>query len=194
MKRASQDGGTRAVVEWIAARSFFPIVLGGALFWAIAEIESGVAPARAIGLPTLLSYLIIASAERLFYWESDWLHSQGDLKVDIGHLLVSGLVTIQLLEIPIRLGTIGLATWLAGGSGRGIWPTEWAQIRERCRSDRPCHRNLLRAKQKLRRKSRVASACEFSTTTLLGRRLVRSIPRRREFEARREFGRHLLQA
>jgi sterol desaturase/sphingolipid hydroxylase (fatty acid hydroxylase superfamily) len=126
VKRAIQDGGTRAVIEWIAARSFFPIVLGGALFWAIAEIESGVAPARAIGLPTLLSYLIIASAERLLYWESDWLHSQGDLKVDIGHLLVSGLLTIQLLEIPIRLGTIALASWLAGGSGRGIWPTEWA--------------------------------------------------------------------
>ena len=31
VKPASQDEGTRAVIEWIAARSFFPIVLGGAL-------------------------------------------------------------------------------------------------------------------------------------------------------------------
>ncbi len=126
MNQTIEGNAPRALLEWIVARSFFPIVLGGALIWAIAEIESGVAPARAIGLPTLLSYFIIASAERLFYWESDWLHSKGDLKVDIGHLLVSGLLTIQLLEVPIRLGAIALASWLAGGIGRGIWPTEWA--------------------------------------------------------------------
>lgn len=123
--RLAQGRGLRAALAWIVARALFPVVVVGALLFAITQIEAGVAPATAIGLPTLFAYLIVGVAERLFTWEQDWLHSKGDLKVDIGHLVVSGLLTIRLLEVPIRWATIALAAWLSNGMGLDLWPTSW---------------------------------------------------------------------
>jgi len=130
---ASDDGtggssrsGAMASVEWIVARTIFPLVLLGCTAWAIFQIESGVDPATAIGLPTLLSYFVIAGVERFLYWQPGWLHSEGDLKVDIGHLLVSGLLTTRLLEIPVRLGAVALAAGLAGITNGALWPTDWS--------------------------------------------------------------------
>jgi sterol desaturase/sphingolipid hydroxylase (fatty acid hydroxylase superfamily) len=114
-----------SAIQSIIARSLFPIVLGGAVAWAIAAIESGQPAAQAIGLPTILAYFVIGIGERFVCWEPDWLHSKGDVKVDIGHLIVSGLLTTRLLEIPVRLGAIALAAWFAGAAGSGLWPNEW---------------------------------------------------------------------
>jgi sterol desaturase/sphingolipid hydroxylase (fatty acid hydroxylase superfamily) len=113
-------------LEWILARAAFPVVLGGGVFYAMRQIEAGVSPFEAIGLPTLVSYFVIAGLERFFYWQKGWLHSQGDLKVDVVHLLVSGLFTTRMLEIPIRLGAIAAAAWLASRTGGSLWPTEWS--------------------------------------------------------------------
>ncbi len=118
--------GAMAGIEWIVARTIFPAVLGGAVLYAIVQIEAGVGPAEAIGLPTILSYFVIAGVERFLYWQPDWLHSNGDLKVDIGHLLISGLLTTRLLEVPVRLGGIALAAALAGQTGSSLWPTDWS--------------------------------------------------------------------
>jgi len=115
-----------AVLEWIVARALFPVVLGGGVLYAITQIEAGVDPGLAIGLPTILSYLVIAGFERFLYWQPGWLHSDGDLKVDIGHLLVSGLLTTRLLEVPVRLGSIALAARFAGLTGSAVWPTDWS--------------------------------------------------------------------
>jgi len=117
--------GTHGTLEWIVARTIFPVMLGGGVWYAIAEIEAGEDPAIAIGLPTIAAYFVIMGLERLFYWQKSWLHSQGDLKVDIGHLLVSGLLTTRALEIPARLVAIAGAAWLAGHVGSSLWPTDW---------------------------------------------------------------------
>jgi len=126
----SNPGGGRAglmgALEWILARAAFPVVLGGGVLYAVRQIEAGVPPFEAIGLPTLVSYFVIAGLERFFYWQKGWLHSQGDLKVDVVHLLVSGLFTTRMLEIPIRLGAIAAAAWLASRTGGSLWPTEWS--------------------------------------------------------------------
>ena len=118
--------GVLAVLEWILARAMFPVVLGASVFYAISEIQAGTAPTRAIMLPTLLSYLIIAAVERFFYWQRAWLHSNGDLSVDIGHLLISGLLTTELLKIPIFLFSIAVAAWLAESIGMSLWPSHWS--------------------------------------------------------------------
>ena len=57
--------GAMAAREWIVARAFFPLVLGGAVFWSIAPIEAGAEPASAVFLPMLLSYGVIAAVERI---------------------------------------------------------------------------------------------------------------------------------
>ncbi len=118
--------GVMAALEWIVARSFFPVLLGGAVFWAIEEIEAGVEPAAAVLLPMLISYGVIAAVERVLYWQPTWLHSNGDLKVDIGHLLVSGLLTTELLKIPIVFASIAVGVWIAGLAGGSLWPTDWS--------------------------------------------------------------------
>lgn len=123
--------GWMARFEWILARTIFPLVLGAGVVWAMRRIESGIEPATAIVPPTIFAYVVIASLERLFYWNRSWLHSNGDLKVDIGHLLVSGLLTTGLLEIPVRLMSIALAAGLAGWVGGTLWPTTaslWIQL------------------------------------------------------------------
>ena len=117
--------GTRGALEWIVARTIFPVILGGGVAYAIAEIEAGADPAIAIGLPTIAAYFVIMGLERLFYWQRSWLHSQGDLRVDIGHLLVSGFLTTRLFEIPARLVAIAGAAWLADRVGGSLWPTDW---------------------------------------------------------------------
>jgi sterol desaturase/sphingolipid hydroxylase (fatty acid hydroxylase superfamily) len=114
-----------AVIEWLVARTIFPVVLGGCVLWAMLGIDAGAPPAEAIALPTLVAYVVIAATERVLYWQRDWLHSRGDLKVDIGHLLVSGLITTRLLEIPIRLAAIAGSAWLASRIGGSIWPSGW---------------------------------------------------------------------
>jgi len=118
--------GAMASLEWIVARTLFPVVLGVCVAWAIHQIESGVDPATAIGPPTIFGYFLIAGVERFLYWQPSWLHSNGDLKVDIGHLLISGLLTTRLLEIPIRLGSVALAAGLADVTGGSLWPTQWS--------------------------------------------------------------------
>jgi len=124
---SNRTGAARSLrrhLEWISARTLFPIVLGGSVFWTIRAIESGTPATQAILAPLILSYLTISLLERIFYWQSTWLHSSGDLRVDFAHLIVSGLLTIQLLEIPIRIATIAAAVWLAGGTGKAFfWPS-----------------------------------------------------------------------
>jgi len=113
-----------AIATFLAS-GLFPAVTLGSLAWAIAALDRGVPLGEAILPPLLLPYVLIALAERFFYWEEGWLHSQGDLKVDVGHFFVSGILTIRLLEVPIRIAAIAAAAWLAGVTGGSIWPTEW---------------------------------------------------------------------
>lgn len=118
--------GPFAVLEWILARALFPALVGGNLYWAITRIEAGTPPAEAILPPTIFSYLLIASLERLFFWQREWLRSRGDLRVDLAHLLISGVFTIQLLTVPITLGAVVAASWLARLVGGTFWPTDWS--------------------------------------------------------------------
>lgn len=128
-RKDSPSEGTRigltAALEWILARALFPLVLGGGVFYAIQRIESDAPPEEAILLPTVGAYLLLMGVERLFYWQQRWLHSNGDLGVDVGHLVVSGLLTSQGLALPVQLVSIALGAWLADFVGFTLWPTEW---------------------------------------------------------------------
>jgi sterol desaturase/sphingolipid hydroxylase (fatty acid hydroxylase superfamily) len=126
MNESVERRGVMRVIEWLVARSIFPLLMGGTVAWAIVAIEAGVEPTMAIALPTLFAYVAIATLERFLYWQPDWLHSRGDLRVDVGHFLVSGMLTLRLLEVPIRLGAIAVAAWLAERMGFTIWPSQWS--------------------------------------------------------------------
>ena len=126
VQQEAEREGAVGVLEWIVARTIFPVVLCGSVWYSIDQIGAGADPGTAVGLPTILAYFIIMGFERLFYWQKSWLHSQGDLKVDIGHLLVSGLFTTSVLRVPVTLGSIAVAAWLAGVVGESLWPKQWS--------------------------------------------------------------------
>ncbi|MFK7894346.1 MAG: sterol desaturase family protein [Myxococcota bacterium] len=113
-------------LEWIVARTIFPLGFGAAVYWAITRFAAGENETIAITLPLLSAYILVASLERLLYHERTWLHSNGDLKVDIGHALISGILTLGLLDIPVRLAAIAAGAWLAGQIGFSIWPSDWS--------------------------------------------------------------------
>ena len=118
--------GLLGAIEWVLARALFPILLGGSVWYAIARMEAGATPEAAILLPTIAAYPILALLERFFYWQPRWLHSQGDLGVDVGHLLVSGLLTTELLKIPFTIAAVALAARLADAMGGSLWPSQWS--------------------------------------------------------------------
>lgn len=131
MSAEAPTGTAQSRAGQLASYALFPTVLLGSIAWAMHQIEAGVAPALAIALPTLLPYFLVAVAERFFTWERDWLKSKGDLHVDIGHLLVSGLLTLRILDGPIRLGAIAAAAWIASHTGGTVWPSHsnlWLQL------------------------------------------------------------------
>ncbi len=102
----------------------FPLTMCAAVGATILLIERGVEPAVAFVGPTVFSYLFVWSCERLLPYDGDWNRSRGDMRVDLGHLLVSGALTLELLR-PLMLA-IGVYAGglLSGASGVRIWPGE----------------------------------------------------------------------
>ncbi len=121
----SRRGGPLGAIEWLWARVGFLCVLFGALAYCIDRMETGSPPEQAILLPLVATYLLVATLERVLYWRRAWLHSRGDLSVDFGHLLVSGIFANQLVSIPVLYLAIVVAGHLADAMGGGLWPTEW---------------------------------------------------------------------
>jgi sterol desaturase/sphingolipid hydroxylase (fatty acid hydroxylase superfamily) len=117
-------GGMRLMQD-VVARASFPVVLGGATLWALASMQAGTAPEIAILAPMLSAYVVIAALERFFFWREGWLHSKGDLHVDVGHLIVSGILANEALKIPVRYLAILGAAWIAERTSGGLWPTHW---------------------------------------------------------------------
>ncbi|MEO8604431.1 MAG: sterol desaturase family protein [bacterium] len=72
-----------------------------------------------------LLYALIATAERLLPYRSEWNRPQGDQRTDVGHLLLNGLVTSRVASVVAS--TLGLAgaVWLAEKTGARIWPRPW---------------------------------------------------------------------
>ena len=44
----------------------------------------------------------------------------------MGHLLVSGLLTTELLKIPFTIAAVALAARLADAMGGSLWPSQWS--------------------------------------------------------------------
>ncbi len=106
--------------------TIFPLFLGGGTAIAIHLIGRGVEPGLAIGGPVLFSYLALMGIERVWPYTEAWLHSNGDLRVDVGHLLVSGMVTIQGLQPFAVAFAAVLAGQLSEALGASLWPSDWS--------------------------------------------------------------------
>jgi sterol desaturase/sphingolipid hydroxylase (fatty acid hydroxylase superfamily) len=107
-----------AIFSW----TIFPLMLSGSIAISISEIRNGTDPGAATLLPIALTYLAVSTLERVLPLHERWKHSRGDLRVDIGHLVVSGMLTTGLLRPFVVAGSVVLAGWLSNGIGMELWP------------------------------------------------------------------------
>jgi sterol desaturase/sphingolipid hydroxylase (fatty acid hydroxylase superfamily) len=109
----------------VFAIAVFPTVLGASLWGTWVLMERGLDPALALGPAVVVSYLFLLAAERVVPFRGAWLRSRGDVPVDLGHLMVSGVLTLQALQ-PLMLGlAVAVGGWLSGFAPDGFWPTRW---------------------------------------------------------------------
>ena len=114
----------RTVFAW----TIFPVVLGWAIAFTIWQMQRGVHPAIAFAGPTVASYFLLLTLERLLPYHRSWNRSRGDLHVDLGHLVVSGAITVELLRpLMFALG-IWAGAWVSAALGVEIWPQQWPLV------------------------------------------------------------------
>ena len=113
----------RSLASWLV----FPVIIGGAVGGAISLIP-WVGPATAVVLAQTASVVAIIVIEHLLPHRPDWNRSHGDIRTDAIHAVVSGLTTTQLARPLVQFLAAGVAAWLAGLVGFGVWPTTWPWV------------------------------------------------------------------
>lgn len=111
-------------VEALVAGLGFPLLLCAGITAFMVLVGRGV-DANAASLVVIgVSYALIAVSERLLPWQRSWLHSQGDLRTDIGLFVTNGLVGGVLSPLLlVAVAEFGAA--LSARVGAGLWPTQW---------------------------------------------------------------------
>jgi sterol desaturase/sphingolipid hydroxylase (fatty acid hydroxylase superfamily) len=107
------------------AMTVFPVSLSGAVAASVVLMEAGVAPTAAYLAPTGAVYLIVMALERAIPYHASWKRSRGDVHVDVGHMLVSGGLTLELLRPTMLALAVALAGGLSAGVGGSLWPGGW---------------------------------------------------------------------
>ena len=101
---------------------YLGLTVGSAyLMWL--AIEDGWMHLPALVAIQTASTLIIAGLEFVLPHRRDWLRSHGDVRTDLGHLLISTQITSGVM---IGLGT-GIS-WLATTLDLSIWPVAWPLV------------------------------------------------------------------
>jgi sterol desaturase/sphingolipid hydroxylase (fatty acid hydroxylase superfamily) len=108
--------------------TIFPVVLGGAIAATVALMAGGVNPVAAMAAPLLVAYLIVASCERGLPFYESWKRSKADIHVDVGHFVVSGIITLELLRPAMLLLAVAIGGWLAPRFGGALWPAGWPLV------------------------------------------------------------------
>lgn len=106
----------------------FPVIFGGAVAAAIALMNAGVAANNAFIAALVPSYLAVAVLERFVYYRESWLRADRDVRVDIGHLIVSGMLTIGLLRPLMLYVAITLGMLISQNTEIGLWPSSWPLV------------------------------------------------------------------
>jgi len=108
----------------LASAAIFPLVLGGAVAWTLAALDSGADPTAAIGPPTVCAALLVLAGERVLPRFRSWQRSHGDVRVDLAHL-VSVTLTAALVQLAVLALVLPLQASLARTLGSTLWPTGW---------------------------------------------------------------------
>jgi len=108
--------------ETLFSWTIFPLVFGGTIAATIVQMGRGVAPDVATLGPILFTYLALFGLERVLPHHRSWQRSHGDVRVDLGHLVVSGLLTPALLRPLVVAASVAAGAWLSTRLGASLWP------------------------------------------------------------------------
>jgi sterol desaturase/sphingolipid hydroxylase (fatty acid hydroxylase superfamily) len=111
----------RTFLAWF----LFPATLVASIGGAAWLVEGGaISNGALLGLTSLGSVLVVALAERLLPYRSEWNRPQGDLATDAAYLPITLGVNGLLRPVVATFG-VALGGWLSETVGLGLWPTEW---------------------------------------------------------------------
>jgi sterol desaturase/sphingolipid hydroxylase (fatty acid hydroxylase superfamily) len=116
-----------AARDWFAML-VFPVVLCASIAATIALMDAGMSPAFAFGPPIAVAYLLVMSLERVLPFHRSWLKSRGDIHVDLGHLVVSGGIGLELLRPLMLMLAVALGSAIAKIAPGGAWPVDWPLV------------------------------------------------------------------
>ena len=99
--------------------------------WDVARLVR--APASANDILILLAalglfYPLVALLERWLPHRGEWRRSQGDVRVDVLHLLFTGTVANALFAVTLLGAFIAAGTWLSSRVGGALWPLGWPPL------------------------------------------------------------------
>jgi sterol desaturase/sphingolipid hydroxylase (fatty acid hydroxylase superfamily) len=106
----------------------FPVIFGGAIVSQVLLMKGGMDPGTAFVAAVLPSYFSVAILERFVYYREGWLKADRDVRVDVGHLIVSGVLTVGLLRPAMIYVAITLGGFLSSHLNIGLWPDDWPWV------------------------------------------------------------------
>jgi len=105
--------------EALVAMLGFPGLLCAGLAAFMMLVGRGVDANAASLVVIAVSYALIEVAERLMPWQRTWLHSQGDLRTDVGLFVTNGLVG-GVLSPLLLVAVAELGAALSARVGMGL--------------------------------------------------------------------------
>ena len=93
----------------------------------IVAMNRGVSIEVVTAVAIFLSYVYLATLERLFPLHPEWSRSQGDVGTDLALGATNAVVNFGAEPFVLAIAA-GLGGWLSSQYGVGLWPTEWPLV------------------------------------------------------------------
>jgi len=109
----------------LAQRLIFPATMLSGLFTTYCLMQLEVAPEiAALVSVVLFGFLLIPLWERLLPYRDDWSHSDADVKTDVLHIIINGIIPKLWTPVQVAL-LVGVTHWASEKFGAGLWPHQW---------------------------------------------------------------------
>jgi sterol desaturase/sphingolipid hydroxylase (fatty acid hydroxylase superfamily) len=113
-------------LRWLARRLIYPGILGGSAF-AVAVLSERVGTVVAMGIVNVAAGVAILAAEAALPYRRVWQGSRGDVRTDLGYLVMTG-VALLLAGTPLTAGFTAASRWLESHGGGTLWPHTWPAL------------------------------------------------------------------
>ena len=119
------------MIRSVVAVAIFPAVMAGSVAGALLMMDAGTSPAAAAAICQALAFLIVIVVERLVPYHQNWLHSNGDMRVDAAHALTVIATSAAAQPVIVAAG-VAISSWLSARFGLGLWPHAWPLALQLC--------------------------------------------------------------